>query len=76
VLGTSLLREHRDDGRITALTAAELSGIEAHITFIAAGPGFASAVAQNSRGWTDEQWADAIDNLRCRGLLADGPELP
>jgi hypothetical protein len=74
-LGTSLLREYRGDGHIAALTAAELSGIEAHITFIATGRSFTPAAGQTGRGWTDEQWAAGIDNLRHRGLLADGPGL-
>ena len=74
-LGTSLLREYRGDGHIAALTAAELSGIEAHITFIATGRSFTPATGQGSRGWTDAQWAGGIDGLRRRGLLADGPEL-
>jgi hypothetical protein len=74
-LGASLLREYRGDGHIAALTAAELSGIEAHITFIATGRSFTPATGQGSRGWTDEQWAGGIGGLRRRGLLADGPEL-
>jgi len=74
-LGTSLMREFRGDGHIAALTAAELSGVEAHITFIATGRSFTPATGQASRGWTDEQWAAGIDNLRRRGLLASGPEL-
>jgi hypothetical protein len=74
-LGTSLLREYRGDGHIAALAAAELSGIEAHITFIATGRSFTPATGQGSRGWTDAQWAGGIDGLRRRGLLADGPEL-
>jgi helix-turn-helix protein len=74
-LGTSLLREYRGDGHITALTAAELSGTEAHLSFIATGRSFTPAAGQASRGWTDEQWAAAADRLRARGLLADGPEL-
>jgi hypothetical protein len=75
-LGTSLLREYRGDGHIAALTGAKLSGIEALITFVATGRSFTPAMAQSSRGWTDEQWADAIDDLRCRGFAdGDGPEL-
>jgi hypothetical protein len=74
-LGTSLLREYRGDGHIAALTAAELGGIEAHITYIATGRSFTPAAGQAGRGWTDEQWAAAIDGLRHRGVLAAGPEL-
>ena len=74
-LGTSLLREYRGDGHITALTAAELSGPEAHLSFIATGSSFTPAAGQASRGWTDQQWAGAAGRLRGRGLLADGPGL-
>ncbi len=74
-LGASLLREYRGDGHIAALTAAELSGIEAHISFIATGRSVTPAAGQAGRGWTDEEWAAGTENLRRRGLLADGPEL-
>jgi hypothetical protein len=74
-LGTSLLREYRGDGHLTALAAAELSGIEAHISFIATGRSFTPAAGQAGRGWTDEEWAAGIESLHRRGLLADGPGL-
>jgi hypothetical protein len=74
-LGTSLLREYRGDGHLAALTAAELNGVEAHISFIATGRSFTPAAGQAGRGWTDEQWAAGIDGLRRRGILTDGPEL-
>lgn len=69
----TLLREHRGDGHIAALVAAELSGLEALITHTATGRGFQVPAAKALRMWSDEQWATAQDGLRHRGLLdADG----
>jgi hypothetical protein len=69
----SLLREHRGDGHIAALTAAELSGLEALISHTATGQGFVTGFAQASRGWSEEEWKGAAEALTARGLLgADG----
>ncbi len=69
----SLLREHRGDGHIAALLAAELSGLEALISHTATGQGFLTEFAQASRGWSPEEWKDAREALITRGLLgADG----
>jgi hypothetical protein len=67
--GLSLLREHRGDGHIAALVATGLSGIEAQITHIATGHGFSAAFGRASRGWSQEQWDDAVSGLVARGLL-------
>ena len=56
----SLLREHRGDGHLAALTAAGLSGIEALITHTATGTGFVPEFAMVSRGWT-------AGRMGCRG---------
>jgi hypothetical protein len=66
----SLLREHRGDGHIAALVAAGLSGIEALVTHTATGRGFLAAAAQQTRGWSQPEWAAAEKRLRTRGLLA------
>ena len=69
----SLLREHRGDGHVAALTAAGLSGLEALVTHTATGEGFTSDFARASRGWTDADWDGAVAGLTARGLLgADG----
>jgi hypothetical protein len=39
------------------------------ITHTATGNGFLEGSAKASRGWSDEQWAVEVDNLRARGLL-------
>lgn len=67
----TLLREHRGDGHIAMLVGAELSGVEALVTHTATGRGFLTPAAKALRMWSDEQWADAEDRLRRRGLLAD-----
>ena len=66
----TLLREHRGDGHIAALVAAELSGIEALVTHTATGRGFQAPAAKALRMWSDEQWSAAQDALRSRGLVA------
>jgi hypothetical protein len=73
----SLLREHRGDGHICALVAAELSGLEALVTHTATGQGFVTEFAQASRGWSQEEWKSAVETLTARGLLgADGALTP
>ena len=68
---TSLLREHRGDGHLAALVTAGLSGLEALLTHTATGRGFTVTAAQKSRGWSEQEWADAAAGLRARGLLDD-----
>jgi hypothetical protein len=70
----TLLREYRGDGHIAALVGAGLSGIDALITHCATGRGMTMQAAQRLRGWTDEQWAEALAGLGERGLL-DGERL-
>ncbi|TCN37249.1 hypothetical protein EV644_103547 [Kribbella orskensis] len=69
---TTILRESRGDGHVAALVGAELSPCQACITISAAG-GPSKQVFQVNRRWSDEEWAEAEDDLRSRGLLdADG----
>jgi hypothetical protein len=67
----TLLREHRGDGHVAALTAAGLDGCEALVTHAAAG-GAPLAALRDNRGWTDEEWDAARARLTARGWLADG----
>lgn len=67
----TLLREHRGDGHLMALQAAGYSGCEALVMHAAIGEVSASLVA--TRAWSPQQWQEAVDSLRGRGLLdADG----
>jgi hypothetical protein len=67
----TLLREHRGDGHIAALTSAGLSGIEALVTHSATGKGFLAAFARASRGWSQQEWDATVSELAARGLLVD-----
>jgi hypothetical protein len=76
----TVLREHRGDGHIAALVAADLNAPEAlalragvdratkgansHVA-----PGWRREQMQPARGWTDEQWEAAETGLAARGLL-------
>lgn len=74
--GVTLLREHRGDGHVAALTAAELDGAEAHVLRLAASelpPTSMAAV----RGWDDADWHAARARLVDRGWLTpDGTVTP
>ncbi|HEX2039333.1 MAG TPA: hypothetical protein VHF47_06330 [Acidimicrobiales bacterium] len=64
--GATLLREHRGDGHVAALVAADLDGCEAHVSQVASGAVPAEAI-RPFRGWTDEEWDAAAERLRRRG---------
>ncbi|HEY1634810.1 MAG TPA: hypothetical protein VGF64_08635 [Acidimicrobiales bacterium] len=65
---TTCLREHRGDGHVAALMAAGVDGCQAHLTL--AGTGRVSRdVLQPNRGWTDDDWKTAADQLIARGWL-------
>ncbi|MCF6391093.1 hypothetical protein L2K20_29400 [Mycobacterium sp. MBM] len=68
-LTSTILREHRGDGHVIAATACGLSGLQASITHTATGR-VGRDVLQPSRGWTDEQWMAACDELVERGILS------
>lgn len=73
----TLLREHRGDGHIAALVQHGLGGLHALVTHTAAGRGFTEPAAKLTRGWSDEQWAAAVEELQQQGLLdADGKLTP
>lgn len=68
----TVLREHRGDGHVAALTAAGVDGIEAHV-LIAIEQGADPLDLQRTRGWTAGDWDEAVERLRGRHLVdADG----
>ena len=71
----TVIREHRGDGHIAALLTAELSGIEALVSHTATGRGFTERAAKATRGWSDEQWAEAEASLADRGYLNEDGSL-
>ncbi|MGW6461251.1 SCO6745 family protein [Streptomyces sp. NPDC055078] len=63
----TLLREHRGDGHLAALVAADLDGCE--VLVLRAGADLPRSELQPYRGWTDEEWDAAARRLTGRGLL-------
>ncbi|TQF04538.1 hypothetical protein E6W39_22805 [Kitasatospora acidiphila] len=73
-LAATVLREHRGDGHVIAVTHAGLTGLEAGLTHVATGAVPADLI-QRSRGWTDAEWDGARRRLVARGLLDRGGRL-
>jgi hypothetical protein len=66
----TVLREYRGDGHVAALVAAQVDGVECHRLH-----GGAHVSQQREfRGWTEQEWADAAERLRSRGLLDEAGE--
>ena len=66
----TLLREHRGDGHVAALTAHGVSGRESNVLHAAAGR-VPEEMIKRSRDYDDAQWTAHSDALRRRGLLDD-----
>ncbi|WP_063729140.1 SCO6745 family protein [Streptomyces sp. RTd22] len=71
----TLLREHRGDTHLMALTAAGLDAVEALVSHTATGKGMSPKWLLATRGWTAEELAAGQDRLRTRGLLDEAGEL-
>jgi hypothetical protein len=65
----TLLREHRFDGHVAALTVHGLDGLESLVTAIATGSGVDGPTIRSFRGWTEEEWAAGVERLQRRGVL-------
>jgi hypothetical protein len=65
----TLLREHRFDGHVAALTVHGLDGLESLVTAIATGSGVDVPTIRSFRGWTEEEWAAGVERLQRRGVL-------
>jgi hypothetical protein len=63
------LREHRGDDHIAALMNAEVDPCAAHVLRASAGAADAEFL-RTSRGWSEEEWADATDRMRTRGWVS------
>ncbi|MDO9379796.1 MAG: hypothetical protein Q7T56_13185 [Nocardioidaceae bacterium] len=68
----TLIREHRGDGHVSALLRAGLDPVESLVV----GGLFSGNTdfVRSTRGWSDEQWAAAVERLTDRGLV-DGDAL-
>jgi hypothetical protein len=68
------LREHRGDGHVAALVAADVSGVEAHQLMVGSGY-IPDEPIRASRGWEEDEWLAAKDRLRSRDLIDDAGAL-
>lgn len=64
----SALREHRGDGHVMTLVAHGVGPCEALVLQAATGRSRAERLKAN-RGWSDEEWATAVEALVARGWL-------
>ena len=64
----TLLREHRGDGHVATLLANDIDGLEAHILIVAE-HGTPPEAQRASRGWSEEEWEAAADQLLERGFI-------
>ena len=67
---TTTLREHRGDGHVAALVAADVTPVESHLLKVAAGESPEESL-RLGRAWDDEHWAAGARRLRERGWTDD-----
>ena len=70
----TLLREHRGDGHLVALTALEMGPCDAHVVRLAH-TGTPVDTVQPFRGWSDDDWIAAVGRLHERGVLDDTSQI-
>jgi hypothetical protein len=63
---TTTLREHRGDGHVAALVAADVTPVESHLLKIASGESPEESL-RLGRAWDDEHWLAGARRLRERG---------
>lgn len=68
---TTLLREYRGDGHIAALVLAGLTGPEAVVSYTSMGTGLPEDVQRQTRGYSEEEWAQTKQALRDKGIFDD-----
>jgi hypothetical protein len=71
----TLLREHRFDGHVAALTSHDVDGLASLLMSVGAGKGVDAATLRTFRGWTDDEWDAGATRLRERGIVDEGGTL-
>jgi hypothetical protein len=69
----TVLRESRGDGHVAALVVAGLDPVESLVLF---GADLGLDGLRERRGWSEEEWTDALARLAGRGLLDGGSLTP
>ena len=72
--GCTVLREFRGDAHNLALASSEVDGVESHVLMAGRGHGNQRTIT-NIRGWTDDEWAAAVERLAQRGWVNGGGSL-
>jgi hypothetical protein len=67
----TLLREFRGDGHIAALVVEGVTGLEAAVMHVAQGDAWTREPLRKTRGYSNEEWDDALARLRERGWIDD-----
>jgi hypothetical protein len=62
------IREHRGDGHVTALVARDVGACESLVLQAATGRSDREAL-RTRRGWSEDEWARAVEQLRDRGWI-------
>lgn len=66
----TLLREHRGDAHVAALTLEGFDAVEALVTHLASGDiALPASLLQATRGWDDDEWEAGHERLREKGYL-------
>lgn len=65
----TLLREFRGDGHVAALVVEGITGLEAAVMHVAQGDAWTREPLRKTRGYSPQEWDDAVDRLRARGWL-------
>src|SRR5260370_35592806 len=66
---TTLLREHRGDGHVTALVGEQVDGCEANVLTAAAGAS-TGELQRASRQWPAGEWGAGVERLRRRDWIS------
>ena len=64
----TIWREYRGDAHNLALAGAGIDGLESHLLMAAHGRGNQPTIT-GIRGWTEDEWAGALERLRSRAIL-------
>lgn len=67
----TLLREHRGDGHVAALTLSGLTGPEAVVSYTSLGAGMPEDLARATRGYSEDEWAATKQSLRDKGVFSE-----
>jgi len=66
---STLLREHRFGGHVAVLASSGVDGCTANLTLSVTGSALDDGQMRTMRGWSEEEWAAAVEGTRARGWV-------